>query len=92
MGTAVVGTPEQIVDTLEEWVEVAGVDGFNIAYAISPGTFKDFADYVVPVLQERGRVPFNYEGTSLRDQLFGKGDQLPAHHPGKKYHRVKELV
>ncbi|MBS4208908.1 LLM class flavin-dependent oxidoreductase [Bacillus sp. FJAT-50079] len=92
MGTAVVGTPEQIVDTLEEWVDVAGVDGFNIAYAISPGTFKDFAEYVVPVLQERGRVPLEYEGTTLRDQLFGKGDQLPAHHPGKQYHKAKQLV
>ncbi len=92
MGTAVVGTPEQIADSLEEWIEEAGVDGFNIAYAISPGTFKDFAEYVVPVLQERGRIPKEYEGTTLRDNLFAKGDQLPAHHPGKKYSKVKQPI
>ena len=92
MGTAMVGTPEQIADTMEEWVNYAGVDGFNLAYAVAPGTFKDFADYVVPVLQERGRVPKEYEGTSLRDNLFGKGNQLPEHHPGKQYHITKQTV
>ena len=91
MGSAMVGSPEQIADEMEKWIDEAGVDGFNLAYAISPGTFKDFADYVVPVLQERGRVPKTYEGTSLRDNLFGKGDQLPLHHAGKQY-RVKQLV
>ena len=92
MGTAMVGTAEQIADTMEEWVNYAGVDGFNLAYAVAPGTFKDFAEYVVPVLQERGRVPKEYEGTSLRDNLFGKGNQLPEHHPGKQYHLSKETV
>ncbi|MBS4205357.1 LLM class flavin-dependent oxidoreductase [Lederbergia citrea] len=87
MGTAMVGSPEQVADLLELWVDEAGVDGFNLAYAVAPGTFKDFVEMVVPVLQERGRVPIDYEGTSLRDNLFGKGDQLPSHHPGKKHHR-----
>ena len=84
-----VGSPEQIADTLEKWVNEAGVDGFNIAYAISPGTFKDFIEYVVPILQERGLVQKEYEGTSLRDNLFGRGDQLLDHHPGKD---TRELV
>ncbi|AXI10154.1 NtaA/DmoA family FMN-dependent monooxygenase [Oceanobacillus sp. 143] len=83
MGTAVAGTPEQIADEMEKWVDEAGVDGFNIAYAITPGTFEDFVEYVVPVLQERGLVPTEYEGTTLRDNLYGKGDYLPEHHPAK---------
>ncbi|PAV28859.1 5,10-methylene tetrahydromethanopterin reductase [Virgibacillus profundi] len=89
MSAYAVGSPEQIADTLEEWVNEAGVDGFNIAYAITPGTFKDFIEYVVPILQERGLVQKEYEGTTLRDSLFGHGDRLLDHHPGKN---TKELV
>lgn len=92
MGINMVGTPEQIADLMEEWVNEAGVDGFNIAYAVSPGTFKDFAELVVPVLQARGRVPIAYEETTLRGNLFGAGPQLPDHHPGKSYTRKEKIV
>ncbi len=85
LGTKIVGSPEQVADELERWVDEAGVDGFNIAYAITPGTFKDFTELVVPILQERGLVRREYGGETLRDNLFGKGSQLQAHHPGKKY-------
>ncbi|WP_099156883.1 LLM class flavin-dependent oxidoreductase [Virgibacillus ndiopensis] len=84
MSAYTVGSPEQVADTMEEWVTEAGVDGFNIAYAITPGTFKDFIEYVVPILQERGLVQKEYAGNSLRDNLFGLGDQLQNHHPGKR--------
>ncbi|WP_404452241.1 LLM class flavin-dependent oxidoreductase [Virgibacillus necropolis] len=84
MSAYAVGSPEQIADTMEEWVNEAGVDGFNIAYAITPGTFRDFIEYVVPILQERGLVRKEYEGSTLRDNLFGQGDQLPVYHPGKQ--------
>lgn len=85
LGPYTVGSPEQIADTLEQWVDEAGVDGFNIAYAITPGTFKDFIELVIPILQERGLVRTEYEGTSLRDSLFGEGDRLPEQHPGKQF-------
>jgi len=89
MGPVAVGNPEQIADTMERWVNEAGVDGFNIAYAVTPGTFKDFAELVVPVLQERGLVRREYDGETLRDSLFGKGNHLPEHHPGKNYAHKK---
>jgi long-chain alkane monooxygenase len=92
MGTAVVGTPEQVADELESWADETGVDGFNIAYALAHKTFKEFGEWVIPILQERGRVPKGYEGTSLRDNLFGKGDRLPDHHPGKQYSLKPETV
>lgn len=85
MSAYTVGSAEQVADTLEQWVEEAGVDGFNIAYAITPGTFEDFIELVVPILRERGLVRTEYEGSTLRDSLFGKGDRLPAHHHGKKF-------
>ena len=53
MGSVTVGTPEKIADTLEEWIEDTDIDGFNLAYAITPGTFKDFVDLVIPELQRR---------------------------------------
>ncbi|WP_067726249.1 LLM class flavin-dependent oxidoreductase [Oceanobacillus damuensis] len=85
MGASAVGSPEQIADIMEQWVDEAGIDGFNVAYAITPGTFEDFVELVVPVLQERGLVRKEYEGTSFRDNLFGKGDQLADHHPAKQH-------
>ncbi|SDM24278.1 LLM class flavin-dependent oxidoreductase [Sediminibacillus halophilus] len=87
LGAYAVGSPEQIADTMEKWVKEAGVDGFNIAYAITPGTFQDFVDLVVPILQERGLIRSSYKGETLRDNLFGAGPRLSENHPGKKYNR-----
>ena len=54
LGELIVGDPEQIADTLEEWMDYADIDGFNIVYSITPGSFEDFVELVVPILQERG--------------------------------------
>jgi long-chain alkane monooxygenase len=69
----VVGAPEQVVDDLMQWVR-AGADGFNLAYMITPGTFKDFIDGVVPVLQRRGLMQTDYAEGTFREKLFGKDD------------------
>lgn len=80
-GPVVVGAPEQVADELERWTE-AGVDGFNLAYATMPGSFEDFVEGVVPVLQRRGRMQSEYGPGSLREKLFpGRGARLPAPHP-----------
>ncbi len=71
-GPVLVGTPEQIADTFEEWVE-AGVDGFNLAYAITPGTFADFIDGVVPVLQRRGLMQKRPSRGHATGKLYGQG-------------------
>jgi long-chain alkane monooxygenase len=70
-GPVLVGTPEQIADTFEEWVE-AGVDGFNLAYAITPGTFADFIDGVVPVLQKRGLLQKNIKKAPCERSCMAK--------------------
>lgn len=83
----VVGTPEQLVDIFQEWVQ-AGVDGFNLAYAITPGTFEDFVEGVVPVLQKRGLMQKEYQEGTLREKLFGRGRaRLLAPHPAAQYRR-----
>ncbi|SES77587.1 FMN-dependent oxidoreductase, nitrilotriacetate monooxygenase family [Salinibacillus kushneri] len=84
-----IGTPEQIADKMEQWAVDADVDGFNIAQTYSPGTLQEFVDYVVPELQRRGIYRTEYEGKTLRENMFGKGKaHLPKHHPAKKLRTV----
>ena len=70
MGNYLAGTPEQLADELADWGE-NGVDGFNLMYSVTPGTFADFVDGVVPVLQARGLMQRDYEPGPLRQKLFG---------------------
>lgn len=86
-GPVVVGAPEQVVDGLLEWV-AAGVDGFNLAYMVTPGSFEDFVEGVVPVLQQRGLMQSEYAEGTLREKLFGKGQaRLLDRHPAARYRR-----
>ncbi|MEN4397616.1 LLM class flavin-dependent oxidoreductase [Mycolicibacterium senegalense] len=84
-GPVVVGSPAEVADELERWVEEADVDGFNLAYVTTPGTFVDFARHVVPELRRRGRVPDRAERVTLRERLGGGGPLLAAEHPGAAY-------
>ncbi len=80
-----VGTPEKIANQLEEWIRVADVDGFNVAQAYSPGTLEAFVEKVVPVLQERGIYRQDYEGETLRENLFGQGAKyIREDHPARQ--------
>ncbi|MBT6272912.1 MAG: LLM class flavin-dependent oxidoreductase [Chromatiales bacterium] len=75
-----VGTPEQVADGLQTWFD-AGVDGFNLTYCVTPGSFVDFIDGVVPVLQGRGLMQKEYAPGPLRQKIFGRArvsDQHPA--------------
>lgn len=84
-GPVLVGAPEQIADELERWV-AAGVDGFNLAYAITPGSFVDFVDGVIPVLQARHLVQREYQPGTLREKIYGAGQaRLLDRHPASKY-------
>ena len=81
IGPVVAGTPDQVADALEAWVDETGVDGFNLAYALMPGTFVDIVDHLVPELQRRGRYKRAYREGTLRRKLFGS-DRLEAPHLG----------
>ena len=83
-----VGTPEQIADSIEAWQQ-AGVDGLNITYVISPGSFEDFVEHVVPILKKRGLMQERYEPGTLREKIFGRGPNLPDNHPARKIRRAK---
>ena len=64
-----IGTPAKVADALNEFVQTDAGDGFILAPHITPGGIDDFADQVVPLLQERGVFRTEYEGTTLRDHL-----------------------
>ena len=84
-GPLFVGAPEQIADTLAAWVETTDIDGFNLAYAVTPESFEDFVELVVPELQRRGVYKREYRGGSLREKLFGAGARLMPPHPAARY-------
>lgn len=65
----VVGTPEQIADSIEVWFSNGAADGFNIMPPILPTALTDFVDQVVPILQRRGLFRTEYEGPTLRQNL-----------------------
>jgi len=67
-GFPFIGTPEQVADQMQDWFGTC-CDGFVIAATAVPGTYEDFARLVVPVLQRRGLVRREYEGSTLRDNL-----------------------
>jgi long-chain alkane monooxygenase len=58
----VVGTVTVVADQLEEWVDHAGVDGFNLVQHLTPGTARDMIDLVIPELRRRGRYRETYDG------------------------------
>jgi FMN-dependent oxidoreductase (nitrilotriacetate monooxygenase family) len=64
-----VGTPEQVATQIDTCVQARAADGFILVPHITPGGLADFADTVVPILQERGRFRSEYEGPTLRDHL-----------------------
>lgn len=86
LGPVLVGGPKTVADELERWVDVGGIDGFNLAYAITPGSFVDFVEYIVPELQRRGRVRTSYEGSTLRENLLDSDSAYAAaDHPAAQY-------
>ncbi|KAG2733293.1 hypothetical protein G9P44_004283 [Scheffersomyces stipitis] len=86
-GVLFYGSAEEVADEIERWVDISGVDGFNFTYAITPGSFEDIVDILLPVLRERGLAWEDYpkEGLTFRENLYGtKGEDptfLKPEHP-----------
>ncbi|KAM0315839.1 hypothetical protein ACHAPQ_011494, partial [Fusarium lateritium] len=78
-GPLFVGTPSQVADSLQTWIDEADVDGFNFGYVLFPGTFKDIIELLLPELRARGLFWEDYAvpGGSYRENFYGL--------PGQKY-------
>jgi FMN-dependent oxidoreductase (nitrilotriacetate monooxygenase family) len=64
-----IGSPATVAATINEFVQADASDGFILVPHITPGGLDDFADMVVPLLQERGVFRAEYEGSTLREHL-----------------------
>ncbi len=84
-----IGTPETVAATIDEYVQADASDGFILVPHITPDGLGEFADKVVPILQERGVYRTEYEGSTLREHLglshsrrrasgLGAGDRASA--------------
>jgi hypothetical protein len=81
------GSPVTVADQLEWWIEEADLDGFNLGYVITPGTFEDVVELLIPELQQRGLYPKEIdEGLTARERMYGKGQKrLRDDHLGSVY-------
>lgn len=86
-GPLAVGGPATVTDEMERWIDETGADGLNLAFAVTPGTFADVAEYVVPELRRRGRAVEADQALTLRESLGGKGSRLPNDHIGATHRR-----
>jgi alkanesulfonate monooxygenase SsuD/methylene tetrahydromethanopterin reductase-like flavin-dependent oxidoreductase (luciferase family) len=64
------GSPQTVADTMQKWVEEAGVDGFNLSYALTHQTFEDMVTYLWPELKKRGVLQEKYAGSSMRQKYL----------------------
>lgn len=88
MSASCVGSPQTVVDHLEEWVRVADVDGFNIARVTNFATFRDFGEMITPELRRRGLIPATTTpgAVTLRERVLGQA-KLRDDHPGAAFRR-----
>jgi alkanesulfonate monooxygenase SsuD/methylene tetrahydromethanopterin reductase-like flavin-dependent oxidoreductase (luciferase family) len=68
-----VGTPESVVDQMEEAMDVVGGDGFLFFHGggglLSRRYLTDVLDGIVPELQRRGLAQTEYAPGTLREKL-----------------------
>lgn len=84
-GPVIIGSGETVAKELARIQDETDVDGFNLAYHITPGTFEDIVKYVVPELQKLDRYKTEYTEGTMRHKLFGRGDHLPSNHYGASF-------
>ena len=87
LGPVTVGTPADVADEMERWIKEGDLDGFNLAYVTTPGTFEDVVELLVPELRRRGVYPEKIEdGLTAREKVHGKGqNRLRDDHAGSAY-------
>jgi len=69
------GTPVQIADVMEKWLNNGAADGFNLMPPLLPSGLDEFVEKVIPELQNRGIYRTEYTGRTLREHL---GLPLPS--------------
>lgn len=83
------GTGAQIAEQMIALAEQTGIDGFNYTPFVSPGSYEEFVEQVVPELRARGAMPAANPTSreTLRHRLF-RTDRLPEAHPAASARRA----
>jgi hypothetical protein len=58
-----------VAERIDTFVQSDAADGFILVPHVTPGGLDQFAETVVPILQERGHFRTDYTGPTLRDHL-----------------------
>lgn len=89
LGPVGVGSPATVADEMERWIKEADLDGFNIGYVTTPGTFEDVVELLIPELRRRGLYPEKAEDgveRTAREKVYGPGQsRLRGDHVGSSY-------
>jgi FMN-dependent oxidoreductase (nitrilotriacetate monooxygenase family) len=65
-----VGTPSQVADEIDRYVQSDACDGFILVPHLTPHGLDELVDRVVPLLQQRGVYRTEYTGSTLREHLL----------------------
>lgn len=85
-GPVPVGTPSDIADEIERWIDIADLDGFNVGHITAPGTWEDVVDLLVPELRKRGIYAPPGDSGTMRERVYGQGQsRLRDDHVGSQY-------
>ncbi|MCM3781128.1 LLM class flavin-dependent oxidoreductase [Microbacterium hydrocarbonoxydans] len=81
-----VGSPTDVADEIESWLDEHDIDGINLVQYHSYDTARDFIDYAVPELRRRGRLRDAYTpGETLRERVHGAGPRVAETHPAARF-------
>jgi len=78
-----IGTPAQLADKMEQWLNEGGCDGFNVMPPLLPDGLDLFVEEVIPLLQQRGLFRKQYDSDTLRGHLG-------LERPGNQFSETKE--
>ena len=70
------GTAAEVADQMEKWMDLSGVDGFNLFPCPPSSGVRGICDLLVPELQRRGlfRTAYDPAERTLRERYFGAGN------------------
>lgn len=93
-----VGSGKTVALALDQWLDDTGLDGINLLHLVSPGSYTDFIEHVIPELRRLGRIRPDTGSGTLRSRLASashpptprvdgaaRNNDLPAtHHPSHR--------
>ncbi|MFB4349239.1 LLM class flavin-dependent oxidoreductase [Microbacterium sp. CR_7] len=81
-----VGSPTDVADEIESWLDDHDIDGINLVQYHSYDTARDFVEHAVPELRRRGRLRDAYTpGETLRERVHGAGPRVADTHPAARF-------